>query len=406
MRDDKDEDREAQDDSKHNKDRDDDKLPGRDENPEVVIVEAVLGGLVVQQREPVSWELDWRAYDVPRIWSILEAEDTEKASQMGMAFNLAAQYVRNASDDLTRAAGMLAEAWTGTEAADAANAQLREVIQAFQRDEEAHAAAAYDIDRIVNRIAETKTRVQPIMERWMGLADVAMDPTLGPMFTEIIDSEAKQADAEARNQMFQMEQDLSAQQVTSVPEYRPTSPPTLEQVQKTGLPVDQADLKTDMLYQPPPPLPGVAPVVGELTDSPRLAGIVPRAVAGGDGPGSMVPLSPGHPMAPNGGAYVLGSGTVVSRPTSTPAADAAASARPVGAGMMGMGGMIGGMGAPGGGAGGAAGSGKADTEWEIMRGVGPVIGLSQTAPPSKARGSLEDFDGWYAALAMPWKKTR
>ncbi len=405
MRDNKDEDRTDGGDDKGGKEKDKDKLADRDENPEVVIAEAVVGGLVFEDREKVSWELDWRAYDVPRIWTILESEGGEDAVGMVMAFSKVSQYVQIAGDDLTRAAGMLAEAWTGTEAAETANAQLKEVITAFRVDEEAHANAAYEIQRIVSRIAETKEQVRPIMDRWMSLTDLAMDPTIGPMFPEVIDSAAKQADGEARNHMFVMEQDLAAVQVTSVPEYRPTSPPTLEQVQKTGLPVDQADLDTgpgSVLYQPPPPLPGTTPVT-DVPESPRLAGIVPRGIGAGDGPGSMVPLQPGHPLAPNGGAYTLGSGTVVPRP-STPDAAAAASARPAG-GMGMMGGMMGGgMGAHGGATGGLAGGGKADTAWEVMRGVGPVIGLSQTAPPVGAKGTVQDFDGWYASLAMPWKK--
>jgi hypothetical protein len=161
----------------------------------------------------------------------------------------------------------------------------------------------------------------------------------------------------------------------------------------------------------PPSLPGRPPLVSlpPPAEGPDLQGSIP-AVPGQ--PVSMLPIAPGNPYAPYGGAYVLPgpgvgpNGYVVALPApgsgGTPVVSSTrASGGPTGMMPMPMGGPFG---QQGGRSGETAHRRGTSTRWEVVQGVAPVIqpdGASRSTPSVKE--TEEQFRQWFTQTAMPWR---
>lgn len=284
---------------------------------------------------PSTGRVDWNQYDVPHIWQMLQGENERDAAAMVMAFNNVSQYVDDTRVRLTQIAQRLEAGWAGSEAAETAQAQITEIVARLERDSAAYAAAARELNNIVERIGETKRAVQLIHERWAeldrGRAEAGIISNViaeSALYQEMVE----ESNVAARDEMRRLDRDLSDARITLPEGYEKAAagPPT------------EADME--------------------------LAGLGPQARAGAYGGYGALPLAeasaPPPPMAP---AAPIASQPAARRPMSG-VIGATGADRPV-TGM--MGGAMG-AGAHRGGAGGAPG-GRADLHWSTRTGVDSVI---------------------------------
>ncbi|HEX6681794.1 MAG TPA: hypothetical protein VF062_03325 [Candidatus Limnocylindrales bacterium] len=180
-----------------------------------------------------------------------------------------------------------------------------------------------------------------------------------------------------------------------------------------------------------PPVPGYEPVTTVVAGppappelatigGPEMQSIPPKLVPAVPGtPVSMLPIPPGNPYAPFGGAYILpgrgvGPGGYVVPMPQPPRGGPVAGPRgmmPTASGGGGGGGMTGMMpmpiaGAPGAG---AAGQGRLyrrpNVQWQADEGVPAVISIEQDdyVPDQPSPQQEEQFRDWFSELAHPWE---
>jgi hypothetical protein len=306
-------------------------------------------------------------YDAPRIWAMVQDEAGPPADNMVYQFNRTSQYVDDTRLRLAEAGKRLAQAWSGSEAAQAAQTSLTEITESLQKDSVAYVTATRELDNVINRLAEAKENIKPIYDKWVELNRLPQDlSTIGISPTAVVNTdeyqqELHQTNAQARDEMRKLDRDLSTARITQTEEYTPTMlVPTQNDMELAGINPQNIAVAHGR---------GGGGVGGQLAEGGHL--IVPPAPGGAgvtpSGPSGGIPL-------PRGGgiAGVIGG---------------ADSHRPA-AGMMG-----GAMGAHGGhgGHGGGAGGGKASERWTTRRGVDPVI--DSVPPPDPSTMGVDDsFD--------------
>lgn len=277
--------------------------------------------------------VNWDVYDVPRIWMMVQGEGNREAEDLVMAFNKISQYVDDTRLRLTDVAKQLALGWSGSAAADGAQAQITEVVNALQTDVTAYVTATRELENVISRLAEAKASIRPLHDQWQLLSRL---PASSGIFTSVLvesdvyQDEVQQTNEAARDEMRRLDRDLSGARIT----------PTEEFVPSGGMPSS-----TDL----------------------ELAGLAPQAVAavrGGPGGGP-------------GGASLMGAAGGVGIPAMPGVIGGGDTTRPAAGGMMG-----GGMGGGGGGGGGAGAGGKANLKWSARSGVDPVIDGAPAPDPS------------------------
>lgn len=291
-------------------------------------------------------------------------EGSGEANDLVMVFKRTSQYVDDTKSRLVEAGKALALAWSGAPASDLAQKLLTELTDAMGKDATAYTTATSEVGNIVDRLTETKRRVEPLFQQWMRLYNLPANTGIYSQVvveSDVYQSEIQQTNESAREEMRRLDRDLTGARITTTDDFVPS----------TGVPA---------------------------TDDLQLAGLGPQAIeaARGGGLGRGLLSGGGHGLPPTasvvpGGIGGLGAAGAITGPV-RPAmggvigADAASSNRPAG-GMMGGGAGGGGHG----GAGGGAGGGKANTQWEAAQGVTPVI--DGTPPPKPSTMGVDDsFD--------------
>jgi hypothetical protein len=374
-----------------------------------------------------AWCTAWDAYDVPRIWdSVAEEDDAVGWGQVNGFRNMADELAKS-YEDLRRSRETLAAAWQSPAAA-AMLARIDHFTESLLLDARCAATTATALDGIMDTLAKARMNVVILKRRW--------DSVTSDWIPEFWDNAAADLNEQAAVIMSDADQ--------AIRDYRTQiiTPDTARGVRQeelsAQLPGDPLDASASSGGKKIPPIPGYSPV-GTANSSrdaqapadPELAGM-PRPVYASPGePVSMLPVPPGNPHAPYGGAYIL-PGPGVGRSgylVPMPGNGSSGRATPIqngqwGAGRSAMGrpSMIGGGALSGGGLmpmamgsvppasgqsqGGRDQKGKADTTWEVERGVPPVIeGIATDAYiPGLPSAQQEDaFKDWFAELAYPWQ---
>lgn len=363
-----------------------------------------------------SWCTSWGAYDVPRLWDSVRREvDPAAWAQVGGFENLA-QLLAEHHDRLVRLRITLSGGWDPDRNPAAAKyfAFVDELLYAMAEDSVAHASTARGLDRILGALAGAKEKLSPMKDEW--------DSVTTDFWPEWWDSAADELNARARQVMVEADdavkdhrRQVVIPQVYAYPmEIADITVPPPPARTTPGGPHVAGPPSTTVPSAPtaPPPVPGHDPVLG---GGPELDGIpgVPTPVPAVPGtPVSMLPVPPGSPYAPSGGAYIL-PGPGVGRggwihPMPAPSGQPGmgpAGPRAVGAaGGQGMAAMPTPMGTrpgrgPAGGDGRRRGGGYI---WDVAQGVPPVIGQSANVDGPPNPSEEDRFANWFADLATPW----
>jgi hypothetical protein len=385
------------------------------------LVEGTFVGPVASRHDTPSVAvipIDWNAYDVPRMWDALRREADELAWLQQRGFENLAQLLLSQHDKLKGLRNDLADCWDPQTNQSAVNVFvfLDELIAAIAEDAVAHACTSRGLDGILATLTTAREQLGQIKHRW--------DNVTTDLVPEWWDHEADHLNAHARQIIATADQTTGdhRRQITVPYLYQyPTfvahlQPPTTtpdphrqtrdtRRIGETNHTAPTADSVPQAPIEPPPAVPGYQPAPGLGPDLQALPG-VPRLVPAVPGsPVSVLPVPPGNPYAPGGGAYVLpgpgiGRGGWIYPMPPTPSAAAPATA----------GGFV--PATTGGEPPRQAqrpGRGHGELVWEVARGVPPVIGGDMPASDEQADRKhqldqlrQEAFVDWFADVATPW----
>ncbi|MEU8003209.1 hypothetical protein AB0B66_18790 [Catellatospora sp. NPDC049111] len=381
------------------------------------------------QPDFIAFCTDWNSYDVPRMWDSVRNEDDPEAWKQMLGWERLGQLLADHHDRLATLRNELVEVWDPQRSKSAGMFMqvLDRLIYVMRENAYSSASTARGLDGVLQALKAAKEKVGPLKEKW--------DNVTTDWVPEWWDGAADELNNEARQTMTQAE--------SAVEDYRrrivipekydfgddrdrlgdPTPVPDTTGTGGTGGrgPSRPSGVSTAPV-NPPPPVPGYDPV---LIPGPDLQGMPQPVPAVPGSPISVLPVPPGSPYAPNGGAYIL-PGPGVGRggwiaPMPMPAGVGgtnSATGAAAGARAGGMGAAAGMMpfatpaGAPGQQGRGGQRDGRRDEIWKVAKGVPPVIegtpGRSRTVdadavtdgPPLAAQDAA--FADWFAKVATPW----
>ncbi|MEV6968615.1 hypothetical protein AB0M47_26220 [Hamadaea sp. NPDC051192] len=362
--------------------------------------------------------LNWKAYDVPRIWSMVKDEGSRAVwaqidAYRRLADALEAQYRR-----MLVLRDQLSAVWTGQAAAQFLAAWDKHAA-ALGEDALCASRTTGALVGLAQSLTRARAKIEPIYAEWRS---VTHDWT-----PEWWDSAAAKANDKAQLVMRQTDAAIADHRSTiTVPRATPTfyevgTPLSTDPTTDGGSTFRGKDETSQPASKPTtrlvPPVPNTNPVVDngpELTGTPLPVAVSPST------PPSVLPIPPGVcELAPGGGAYVLPgpwvrSGRILPMPvppTSTAfggRTHGAAGAAGVGRGGAPNGMMVGAAGAPMSGQSGEGGRKRqrmGTEEWEVAQGVPPVIGSVEDLPQVEEAAPPEEdaFDRWFTQLASPWE---
>jgi len=372
-----------------------------------------------------AWCSQWNAFDVPRLWDMLEPEGNEAVREQVRGFVRLSDALEEFYRLLRTRRDQITAAWC----APSATEFLRRLDE-FGADLLSNAACArqtaHALDSTATALATAKDQVRQLKTQW---DDVTTD-----WIPEWWNHEAANLNEQARRVMAETDKAVAAARpkITSPDLIEGPRAPEPRKVieEKTdsagaGGSVLVSSGSTDGSGIRVPPVPGYDPVVA-TTGSPALAEVAgaPKPVALAPGqPVSMLPIPPASPYAPFGGAYILPgrgvgrAGYVVPMPPSfgpgrgvggprvvlPPTATSTGAAGGVGAaGMVPMpmaGGPSGNVGEHG------ALYRRPSVAWQVDKGVPPVIKVEQDefVPDQPSLKQEEEFRDWFSDLAYPWR---
>ncbi|WP_196279030.1 hypothetical protein [Catellatospora vulcania] len=347
---------------------------------------------------------------------MLQHEDDALGWEQVSGMRTYASLIIAQADRLSRHRTALAQIWPAEQSQAAGHAlrKLDKMIELLRTDSEAAMQNALALQGIMEATTKAKRQVHQVVKAWELTTNDG-----GPEWW----------DREATRLSYLTEQTMEATE-RAIRDHRAQMvvPPDWNQIDKGGqipprlplrdrpaggpLPTGRADTRDQTNQRPiPPSLPGRPPLVSLPSPGPDpdLQGAIP-AVPGQ--PVSMLPIAPGNPYAPYGGAYVLPgpgvgpNGYVVALPAPGSGGTPVVSQARTSSGSPGMMPMP--MGGPFGqqtGRGSEASNRRgADTRWEVAQGVTPVIrpeGHNHVAPTEQE--TEEQFRRWFTQTAMPWR---
>ena len=377
--------------------------------------------------EQPSWTpsscLSWGAFDVPRIWDMVEREGNPDAWEQVNGFMYLADFLQDQYRVWREQRDRIAEAWQSP----AATEFLR-VLDKYGEDLLSDAACARQTSHAWNRTVEAlgnaRSRIELIKRQW---DEVTSDHP--PQWWEY---KADRLNQQARQIMVETDQavaDARPYIVRPNPFHELFGSETVINENETSALATGFTLGTGAggSRSHVPPVPGYEPVVGVqsgpqlATAGPQLPPGVPRFVEPRPGtPVSLLPIPPGNLYAPFGGAYVL-PGPGVGRggyvvPMPQPPVGGMTGPRtlmpPTATGSAGAAGMAGGVmpmpmtGAPGGaGMGHGAIYRRPNIAWQVEKGVPPVIKVDhdEFVPDQPSPKQEEEFRDWFTDLAYSWR---
>lgn len=367
-----------------------------------------------QPKWPATWCPRWEAFDVPRLWDMVEPEGNDAVRDQVLGFRQLAGVLEEFYRLLRTRRDQIAEAWQSP-----ASAEFLRALDEYGADVLSNSACslqtAYALDSTVEALVQARGQIGELKTQW---EDVTTD-----WVPEWWGHEAAKLNDDARKIMVETDKAIAAA--------RPkiTSPDILVAYGYPERPVviEPEPDRTDSALPGGgsggrvPPVPGYNPVA-PTAGSPELAEVsgAPRPVAAVPGqPVSMLPIPPGSPYAPFGGAYILPGpgvgrgGYVVQVPPRSgpgPGVGVPRTVLPSGTagGAAGAAGMMpvpltGGPGA------GTSGQGalyrRPNIAWHVGKGVPPVIKVEQDefVPDQPSLKQEEEFRDWFSDLAYPWR---
>jgi hypothetical protein len=364
----------------------------------------------------------WHAYDVPRMWDMVEHEGNQDAWEQVNGFMYLADFLQDQYRVWREQRNRIAEAWQSPAATE-----FLAVLDQYGEDLLSDAACArqtsYAWNSTVETLGNARSKMEPIMKQWN---ETTKDP----------DSSSWQYKAESLNRQARQIMVETDKAVADARPYISRPNPFVAGFEPPEKVIDgQSEsaigagwlLGASAAMRPHvPPVPGYEPLI-DVQSAPQLAATgpqlppgIPRFVQAVPGtPVSLLPISPGSIYAPFGGAYVLpgpgvGRGGYIVPTPQLPGRGAMTGPRtlmPPTATGAGGGGVAGGvMPMPMSGSPGPSGSHGAlyrrpNVAWQVDKGVPPVIKVDQDefVPDQPSPKQEEEFRDWFTELAYPWR---
>jgi hypothetical protein len=379
----------------------------------------------------VAKNTDWNSFDVPRMWDMVRDEASQAAWAQARGWENLAQLLAAQHDSLKRLRDDLMAGWDPTISlgAQAYFKAVDRLLGSMREDAFAHSSTARGVDGILAALQVAREKIGPMKTEW--------DSVTTDLVPEWWDSAAAELNEKARRVMIESDAAIADHRTNVVIPaalgrsiWDPHAPPVIT---GTGTGAGTATGRGTSRsagddVNPPPPIPGYDPLLagGAMgAYGPTLEGLVQPVAAVPGSPISVLPVPPGNPYAPGGGAYVLPGpgvgrgGWITPMPIGTrngSGGGVGGQGRGVGAGLtsnsksMASGGILP-MAAPMGASGrrgDATSEGRRvrDVVWEVSQGVDPVIGATDLAEwrTKQAQRDEEEarFVDWFASVATPW----
>jgi len=406
------------------------------------------------------WQVNWQAYDVPRIAGAVRSDPHER--DVIPAARAVGDLTAHAADLLVRAVEKLEKSWSEkSEAAAETFAYARALAASLRGDADVYHQIAADVGRVADELDRARQEVDPLLREWMQLGDSATATTAS------LGAAAQDLNRRARHAMAKMDQAIGNLHIKGPKAYAPKILPV--DVPKDDHDRPRREPRTDpdhgprkdfprggavftgagavlapvVGYAPPPGLPGVPTTVSASAG----AGVVSSGSGGGqtaaealrqqadehkydraydgvtyDGPGPaltgggppMTPMAPGAPvsmmplgmnsgMAPGGGAFILpgpgvGGGGVLRKATMSWSAAPAPQTGTVIDGSRGGALADWADGLPK-----TTNTPPATPTWQVSRGGPGVIAPGAVLGPGSRQVAEEQaLKKWYERLAEPW----
>jgi hypothetical protein len=372
------------------------------------------GGIPRQPSWPASWCPRWTAFDVPRMWDMVEPEGKWSAMEQIAGFRALADLLLEHHRLWRGRRDFIAQVWQSP-AAEQFLLRLDVYGNDMLIDAECARQTAYALDSTVSALSKAREQIAPLVGQWSTVTNDWIPEWWNHAAAKLND-EARQIMAEADRAIAAARPNISApgrisspyidirQMIEGDPDF-PTSPSMATH--------GGARLRV-------PPIPGHDPLVAGQ-DRPTLAAInAPQLVPAVPGQAvSMLPISPGSPYAPFGGAYILpgpgvgGGGYVVPMPPGGRSPIGPRALTPPLAGVNGPGSAAAGgmmpvpMTSIAGAAGGSHGAlyRRPNVTWHTDKGVPPVIRIEEDefVPDQPTLKQEEEFRDWFTELAYPWR---
>lgn len=289
----------------------------------------------------MTWHTAWDAYDVPRLWDAVRNEDDPLGWEQVCGLRRMAGLLEAHAEGLRAKREVLARAWQSP-----ASARMLDrwdiLIATVGHEASSLTVTAGGLHGVMTALACAKRKIEPLTRQWN---EITSD-----WIPEYWDEVAAEMNDEARTAML-----VAAAEVR-------------DHKDNLGVPARAGQIAAT----PPPALPGFLPV---SADSPTLAGMpLPVAAVAGQ-PVSMLPIPPGNPYAPQGGAYLL-----------------------PGPGVGGFGFIVPNPHAPG-----SPVQPRRRSSWHVPVGVPPVILPVSTSPGTPTPEAMAAFETWFTQFATPWR---
>lgn len=405
-------------------------------------------GLPLERVNPTVKQVAWERFDVPRLHSMLREEPVEDGGMLAQqidGFTHLAQQMESFHGRLADLRGRLEAAWDPQRSPAAARffEAFDDLVSSVEADAFAHGTTARALDGIMLTLRSAKNDVGDMKLQW--------DKVTTDWRPEWWDNAAQELNGQATEVISRADKAIGdySSAILLAELYQPpvigdpgpiTDPPHQPKGGSTpsggsaGGSASGGATAAGSTFgagqnpagarQPVPAIPGYDPIVNRGPELQGFTDLPARVPAVPGSPISVLPVPPGNPYAPGGGAYVLpgpgvGRGGWISPMPPKPGAVAPsgmAAGRggltPTAAGPA-AGSAAGGAGVPLNG----QGSGRSDERtrrpgardliWEVAKGVPPLIGDDpyEEAEAQAQKGELDEaFGDWFADVASPWDK--
>ncbi|MEV6966284.1 hypothetical protein AB0M47_14305 [Hamadaea sp. NPDC051192] len=160
------------------------------------------------------WQVNWQAYDVPRIADAVQRDPHER--DVIPAANAVGDLVAHAAELLLTAVGKLEKSWSAkSEAAAETYAYARALAASLKGDADAYHQIAADVGKVVDQLDRARTEIDPLVEEWLRLGESATATTAS------LSAAAQDLNRRARGTMSHMDQAVGPLRIKGPKAYAP-----------------------------------------------------------------------------------------------------------------------------------------------------------------------------------------
>jgi uncharacterized protein YukE len=359
-----------------------------------------------------AWCTEWTAYDVPRLWDIVRLEDDQLGWEQIKGFSQLSDLLTDQYRRLRAQWTSLSDAWQGP-AADAVLSRLDTFSVALLSDAHCAATTATALHGIMSTYADARAKVGRLSDHWNNVTSDWIPEWWDQAAAELNTEGAhimREADQAVRDHRFGIIIPSQSEGQIFHPLMTSDSDDPTGRSSGTVVPATPGHMPAAMPG-------GEHQSEGGVGGGLELADMPSQTPASPGQPVSMLPIPPGSPYAPNGGAYILpgpgvgrggyivptpgrgsfgGGGSPALRGTNFNNGSNGTNMMPV---------PMSGATAP------RQNSGvlyrrSANYVWHVEKGVPPIIEPidDDTVIPNQPSPQQEEaFKEWFAELAYPWR---